>query len=319
MSMPPPPRKDFPLWPLFSVLFAFLCLLSVNASYYTIPSGYIGVLATFGKYSDQIKTPGLHFKLPWVQEVTVMDVKLQTAHYQNEVSIPEKEGVISRGRIVVLDSKNLSIGMDLTLQFAPIKEQGKEILERFGRNYFDKLVAPILRDTVRGVVSQYQAEDIAKERSRIATRLDEELRAKFEKIPFHFVAVQLRHIDLPEIVKQKIQEVQIAKQEEQRLAMIEKQAEKQQKIKTIEANTKLIEVTTEAKADSEKKKIAADAEAYQIRVSAEAQATANKEIAQSLTSELIEYTKLRVWDGKMPQTLVAGENSPLLIQPKNGG
>lgn len=316
MSMPPPPRKPVSALPFLAIALVLFALVTLNSTYYTIPSGYVGVLSTFGRYSEQIKSPGLHFKVPMIQDITVMDVKLQTAHYQSEVKIPENEGVISRGRIVVLDSKNLSIGMDLTLQFAPNAEEAKIILEKYGKNYFDKLIAPILRDTVRGVVSQYQAEDIAKERSRIAGHLDTELKNKFEKIPFAFVAVQLRHIDLPEIVKQKIQEVQIAKQEEQRLVMIEKQAEKQQQIKTIEANTKLIEVTTEAKAQAEKRKIAADAEAYQIKVNAQAQAIANREVGESLTKDLIEYTKLKVWDGKMPQTLVAGENSPLLIQPK---
>jgi regulator of protease activity HflC (stomatin/prohibitin superfamily) len=292
-------------------LIAFAVFI-VPSTFYMIPSGQVGVLATFGKYSEEIVLPGLHFKIPVIQTISPMDVKMQTAHYQSGTSISEKDGVISRPRIIVLDSKNLSIGMDITVQFTPDPKEAKIILEKYGNNYFDKLIAPIIRDSVRGVVSQNQAEDIAKERSQIASHLDSELRGKFENIPFILTAIQLRHIDLPEIVKQKIQEVQLAKQEEQRLAMIEKQAEKMQQIKTIEANTKLIEVTTEAKAQAERQKIVANAEAFQITVKSKARAEANELIAHSLTPELIQYFNVERWNGVLPETML-GDTQPTYL------
>ena len=61
-----------------------------------------------------------------------------------------------------------------------------------------------------------------------------------------------------------IYQVQIAKQEEQKLAMVENQAKKKQKIQTIQANTRLIEITTKAKA--ERKKI--EAEEFKLWMSA---------------------------------------------------
>ncbi len=205
---------------------------------------------------------------------------------------------------------------DITVQFTPDPVKAKVILEKYGRNYFDKLIAPIIRDTVRGVVSQNQAEDIAKERSQIANHLDKELRSKFVHIPFILTAIQLRHIDLPDIVKQKIQEVQLAKQEEQRLVMIEKQAEKQQHIKTIEANTKLIEVTTEAKAQAEKQKVAADAKAYQILIESKARANANELISRSLTSDLIQYYNIEKWNGVLPETMLGDTQTSYLLSNK---
>ncbi len=51
-----------------------------------------------------------------------------------------------------------------------------------------------------------------------------------------------------------------------------------------------------------------DAEATRIR--AEAQAQANREIAASLTPELIEKTKIDKWSGNMPT--VMGESTPII-------
>ncbi len=96
--------------------------------------------------------------------------------------------------------------------------------------------------------------------------------------------------------------------------MVEKQAEKQQRIKTIEANTRLIEVTTKAKAEAEKQKIAADAMTYQVRIEAEAMAKANTEIAKSITAELIQYKAIEKWTGSYPKLLMQGADSPAILQ-----
>jgi len=137
---------------------------------------------------------------------------------------------------------------------------------------------------------------------------------KFKELPFLLHDVALRNIKLPRIVLKKIEEVQLAKQEEQRLAMVEKQAEKNQKIKTIEANTKLIEVTTQAKAEAEKKRIGADAKAYQIMKEAEAIAKANRLVANSITDKLIRYKAVEKWNGGYPSTLMQGEGKGLMLQ-----
>lgn len=313
----PTPMQPQPINPKFIFLGAILAffLMLGGMGVYTIQSGYIGVLTTFGEYSKDPKHPGLHFKVPFIQGVKVMDIKMQTAHYQQETGLT-KEGVINQSRIVVLDSKNLNIGIDLTVQFSPSPLQAKEILEKYGINYFEKLIGPIIRDTVRDVVSQYQAEDIARERSAIADHLNQTMQENFKELPFVLQAVQLRNINLPKIVRDKIEEVQLAKQEEQRLMMIEKQAEKQQRIKTIEANTKLIEVTTQAKAEAEQKKIAAEAEAFKIEIQAKAQAEANMKIRQSLDEKgfIIQYKAIQKWNGQYPQTLVGDTDGKILLQ-----
>lgn len=110
-------------------------------------------------------------------------------------------------------------------------------------------------------------------------------------------------------------EVQKAKQEEQRLAMVEKQAMKNQKIESINADTKLIQVTTQAQAQAKKQRIAADAAAYAVEVKANAQAKANELLSKSLTPELIRYRQVDQWNGVMPQTVVGEGAMPLISVP----
>ena len=47
----------------------------------------------------------------------------------------------------------------------------------------------------------------------------------------------------------------------------------------------------------------AEAEAQKTAIKAEAQAEANKKIAESLSDTLIEYQKIQKWDGKLPAVM----------------
>lgn len=295
-------------------------LILTFSAFFTVHSGTVGVLVTFGKYSDEVREAGLHFKIPFVQSVKPFDVKMQTVTYKGVGKSADETDVIVRPATSVLDNKNLPITIEMSVQFTPISDRAANILATYGEAYFDKLINPLIRDVVRDVIGQYQAEEIADKRSVIGLQIRKSLQDRFDKLPFVLNDVALREIRLPDIVLKKIEEVQLAKQEEQRLAMVQQQAHKEQEINTIRANTKLIEVTTEAKAQAEKQRIAADAHAYQIAKEAEAVAEANRRIAQSITPELIHYRSVEHWNGAYPQTLLSGGDKGLILSlPNTGG
>ena len=288
-------------------------ILAANASY-TIVSGTAGVLSTFGKYSAESITPGLHFKLPFIQNIIVLDTKMQAANYMGKTDLPDKKGVVNKPMINVLDTKNLPIGIELTVMYMPSPEEVSSIMIRYGRNYFEKFINPTIRDVVRDVIGKYQAEKIAQERSSIATEIRRILTEKFSQTEFRLAEVSLRDIKLPKSIRTKIEEVQMAKQEEQRLEMVEKQAKKSQKIKTTEAETRKIEITTKAEAEAKRAMIEADAKAYRLLKEAEAKSRANTMIAKSITPELIRYKTVETWSGHYPKMLMTGSDGSTIVQ-----
>ncbi len=150
------------------VVAGLVLIAVVFMSVYTIESGTVGVLSTFGKYDPDEMEPGLHLKIPFIQSVRVFDVRLQTVNYKSVKDLPDKGGVINKPAIQVLDNKNLPIGVELTVQYTPDRNEAAEILAQFGKNYFEKLINPIVRDVVRDVIGKYQAEKIAADRTVIA-------------------------------------------------------------------------------------------------------------------------------------------------------
>ena len=307
-----PPAINFKY--ITAAFFVMVLLLGAVSATYTVETGTVGILSTFGKYQEEPVLPGLHVKIPLIQQVHILDVKLQSANYIGRKDLPDKKGVINKPYISVLDNKNLPIGIDLTVMYTPNANEGSIILGKYGVNYFDKLINPNVRDVVRDVIGKYPAEQIASDRTVISGELKARLDKKFEKMPFVLNEISLRNIQLPKIVLKKVEEVQIAKQEEQKLAMVENQARKKQKIQTIQANTRLIEITTRAKADAQKQKIEADAKAYKLKIEAQAIAEANTVIAKSITKELISYKSIEKWSGMYPKLLMQGSDTNTILQ-----
>jgi len=283
-------------------------------SFFKIESGTAGVISTFGKYDPVAVMPGAHFKIPFIQNVVVMDTKVRAVNYIGNKDLPDTKGVVNKPKIDVLDTKNLPIGIELTVTYTPRNTEVSNVLRVYGLNFFDKLINPTIRDVVRDVIGKYQAEKIAKERGTIAKDIKRLLEEKFAKTEFILNEVSLRDIKLPQNIRKKIEEVQLAKQEEQRLEMVEKQALKTQRIKKTQAETRKIEITTQAQANAERVKIEADAKAYKLMTEAKAKSKANKLIAESITKELIRYKSVERWEGSYPKVLMSGSNTNTLLQ-----
>ena len=276
-------------------------LIVVFGSFYTIESGKVGVIQTFGKYNEAVSLPGLHWKRPFIDTVIEQDVKLQTVNYVGGEDEMDESGIINKPHLDVLDAKNVAYDIEATLTFTPVAEKMPFILTTYGANYYDKRLNPIVRDVVRDVGGKYNVETIADHRDAINTEIRDRLAKEFEALPFTFDNAVLRKISLPANIMAKITAVQEAKQEEERLKIVNRQAE-QQKAITI----------TNAEAEKAKIVIAAQADAEATLTRADAQAKANRKLSESLTPLLVQQNQIEKWNGTVPQ--VTGSGSGLILQ-----
>lgn len=288
-------------------LIALTALTTVLGSFYTIESGRIGVIQTFGRYQEAVSLPGLHWKRPFIDSVIDMDVKMQSANYAGNEDDEDSDGIIYKPHLDVLDAKNVSYDIEMSVMFTPVAEKMPEILTTYGANYFDKKINPIIRDVVRDVGGKYSVETIADHRDAINSEIRSRLVEQFKPLPFIFNDAALRKIQLPNNIMQKIVAVQEAKQEEERLKIINRQAEQNKQI-----------TITNAQAEKEKIIIAAQAEAESTLTRAKAQAEANERISRSLTPLLVQQNQIEKWQGTVPQ-VVGGEGTNLLYNLGNTG
>ncbi len=295
--------------------FVLMLAFGMFKPFETIESGQVGVKITLGKYDPHELPPGLHFKIPLVQDIRKVDVKIHTINYKGTRDLTDEEGIINKPAITVLDERGLPIEVELTTQYRLMPDQAAETLERWGWNWEEKLVNPIVREVVRDVIGNYPAENIPMKRAEIAAKIEQGIRneiAKQSQKAVQVVGVQLRNILLPPEIQKKIKEVQLAKQEAERMKYVEEQAKREQEVKKIQAETEKIQKVIKAQAEAEQRVIQAKAEAEARLKKAEAEAKANEMLSKSINKNILKWKELNVQE-KIAESISRNPNVKLFL------
>ena len=309
-NAPQPPNLNFGggKAAIFYVIGALVLFLVVAKPFVTIHEGERGIKATYGKYESNALLPGLHFIWPLIQKVYIVDTKVRIINYAErlEKAAKEGDGIIIKPAITVLDKRGLPVSIELTVQYRLNAMYAAQTISKWGFTWEEKIINPVVRDIVRNVVGNYDAESLPTKRNAIAAEIETGIRNSVESqqnSPALFQSVQLREIILPQRVKDQIERVQIARQEVQR-AEQEVQRTKQEALKR----------AAEAEGKANAIKIAAQGQANAIRIEAEAKAEANKMISESLTEQLLVMEQIKV-QGQFNNALRVNSDAKIFLTP----
>jgi len=272
-----------------------------------IESGQVGIKATTGKYDEVPLNPGFHFYIPVFQKVIVVDTKVRLLNYRSVEEITGFDPSIKiNGAINVLDSRGLPVSIELTVQYRLTASGAPATIATWGLSWEDKIVNPVVRNVVRNVIGGFSAEELPMKRNEIATMLEMDIKKQVSDLAQGSVSiesVQLREIVLPEKIKEQIERVQIANQEAERVRY-EVQRAKQEAEKRAAL----------ASGEAEAKRIEAQGRADAVTIEAKAQAAANKEIALSLTPNLLHMQQIEV-QGKFNEALRENKDAKIFLTP----
>lgn len=301
-----PTGKKLAVW-VISV--AILLIVIVNKPFVIVSSGEVGIKATFGEYQPNPLKPGLHLFIPFLQDVIIVDAKVRKIDFSRTEDmgvVGKNQGILRNDAINVLDSRGLTVLVELTVQYQLNEANAPLTFATYGAEWEQKIINPVVRDVVRSVIGRYPAEelptkrdDIAKE---IALNMESEI-GKFKNNPVMITSVQFREIVLPEKIKAQIEQVQVARQEAER-AKNEVERAKQEAEK----------VAALAKGEADANRVRAQGVADAITIEAQAQAQANRLIAGSLSNQLLNLRQIEV-QGKFNEALKENTNAQIFLSP----
>ena len=249
-----------------------------------VPTGYTGIVTTFGKVENGTKDAGVVVKAPW-QSIVKMDNRVQ------EVSID----------LSAFSSDIQEVATSVTVGYRINQANAMTIYKEVGRKYEDVLILPRVPEVVKAVVAHYDASSLISNRDAVAEQMDAQLRSVLAQYNIDLSYISITNFDFTDIFTDAVEAKVKAQQEKEKA---ETDAEKRRVEAQATADAGLIA----AKAEAEKSKVAADAELY----AAQKKAEANDALTDSLDSNLLEYYRITgvdaLWDGKLP-TYVGGESS----------
>ncbi len=307
---PQMPKMDFNMGKKSGIIYflmAVVILLVLAKPFTIIQEGERGILSTNGKYQDQALLPGLHFIIPVIQKVYVVDTKVRIINYANRIEASTgASGINVKPAITVLDKRGLPVSIELTVQYRLNSQFAAQTISNWGFSWEDKIINPVVRDVVRNVIGKYDAESLPQMRNKIAAEIDKDVRASITGLknsPADLQSVQLREIGLPQKVKEQIERVQVAKQEVQK-AEQDVQRAKQEALKR----------AAEAEGIAQKKRIEAKGIADAVTIEADAKAKANILISKSLTTKLLQLEQIHV-QGKFNEALQTNKDAKIFLTP----
>lgn len=260
-------------------------ILLVFSVFAIVPTGFTGVLTTFGRVEENTLDAGLNFKAPW-QNVITMDNREQRLSFTFEAFSSDIQ------QTSVTGSVNFNIN----------KQTAMTLYQEIGQNYANILIAPRLYENTKVVFSRYTAENLISSRDNLASEILELMRQDLEQYGINIISISIEDIDFTDAFTDAIEAKQVATQNKLR-------TETEQEEAIIIAESAAEQRTIAAEAEAEVARIEADAEAYRTQVSSEAEAKANELIAASLSADLIEYLEVQGWNGQLPDTFVDSDEA----------
>lgn len=277
-----------------------------------IPTGYVGVVYNMnGGVDGEVLPQGFHIVAP-TKKVTVYSIGIEQSYLSAEkVGDSPKDESFS---IPTSDGKTVRVNLEFSYRFdeARVANTFTQFKGKSGEEIKDTFIKPKIIAWTQEVSANYPVTDIfGDKRTQINAELDVYLREKFEPYGIIIDTVNFTDISVDEETAAAIQK-KVNAQQELELANIEAETAKIQANKDREVARVQAEKDKEVAAiKAEQKLVTAEAEAQALLIAAEAEAEANREIAASLTDELIEKIKYEQWNGQMPK--VTGGNSIISI------
>ena len=227
--------------------FGILFLILIFDCWYTVDAGDRGLVLTFGKLSDNVAQPGIHFKIPIIQSVVIMSVRTQTITFDNK----QATGTDSEYSSLAAFSQDLQdVAIATIVNYHLNDGDVRDIYTKYGnmQNYQQNILEPIIRDVVKTEAAAYTAEELNSKRLDFEQKITDALTARFAEKSAVFDKLSITNFEYTTEFSAAINRKVIAQQDalaaQNKLAQV--QYEAQQQIAAAEGSARAIQIQTDS-------------------------------------------------------------------------
>jgi regulator of protease activity HflC (stomatin/prohibitin superfamily) len=274
--------------PLKTIGSIAVILIILASSVYTVNEGHIGIVKRFSEAKEQVN-PGLHFKVPFIDSVE--EIEVRTRKNEERMASSTKE--------------QMPVTVSVSVNWTVDKTAALELFRQYGglSQFESRILDPRFRSATKDVIPRFDAEKLIQDRASAIQAIEANLIEEMKEFPVTVDNIQIENIQLPAkyltSIETKQTEKNLAAAEEHKLARQNLEAQR-------DVNT------AKARADGIRAVAIAEAEAIRIKGLAEAEAITAKAKALGNNPLIVKLTEAQTWDGKLPATMLGGQNMPIL-------
>lgn len=147
--------KELKKYIFIIVIFVIGLLFIRFYPFVTVNAGERGVLLNFGAVQEKILGEGLHFVIPVMQEVKIIDVKIKKFETEAQASTKDLQNTIA----------------SIALNYRVDALKANKIYQDIGIDYELTVIDPSLQEVVKSVAAQYTAEELIKSREKVSIQI----------------------------------------------------------------------------------------------------------------------------------------------------
>lgn len=193
------PEEQIITWLKYGVLvvigiwFLFSTVIIVSA-------GQRGVVLKFGAVEDKVLTEGLHFVVPIMNSVQILDVRTQK--YEVNASASTKD--------------LLDVATTVAINYHLNPSSVNQIYQTIGLDFENRLIAPAVQEVVKSTTAEYNAEELITERPLVKQNIEDKLRERLASRDIIIETISITNFQFPEKFNQAIIDKQTAVQLKQK-------------------------------------------------------------------------------------------------------
>lgn len=174
----------------------FIAIILFCCSFTTIKSGEIGLKTRFGKITETTLKEGVNFKIPFIEKVTKINIKVQKAEMNIESS-----------------TKDLQIVQtNVAVNYRVNENNATTLYKQVGKNYEETILNPAIKESIKSAIAQYNAEEITVNRTAVSQSCLQAIQEKVEKYGIVIEDFNLTDFSFSEEYTKAIEDKQVAEQ-----------------------------------------------------------------------------------------------------------
>jgi regulator of protease activity HflC (stomatin/prohibitin superfamily) len=146
-------------WRFLAIALGGIILISLFKPWVEVGAGERGIVLNFGAVQDKVLDEGLHFRMPVVQEIVLMDVKIHK---------------------VVTDAASASsdlqdVALSVALNYHVLPEKANLVYQTIGIQFKERMIDPAIQEVMKAVSARYTAEELITKRPAVSAEMQESL------------------------------------------------------------------------------------------------------------------------------------------------
>ena len=146
-------------WKTFAIVTAILVVIVLFKPWAQVGAGERGIVLNFGAVQDKVLNEGIHFRVPIMQEVVLMDIKIHK--------------VVTDAASASSDLQDVALSVALNYHILP--EKANLVYQTIGVEFKERMIDPAIQEVMKAVSARYTAEELITKRPAVSAEMQESL------------------------------------------------------------------------------------------------------------------------------------------------